>query len=189
MSRDRTGVRAIGLAALAGLLLLGACRPEREIVRLHDATPREEALVDWAIGRYQAAGMWLPPIDVYFHADASACADNSGIYSGGRLDICSAHKATAYARKVLVHEMAHAWSDAHITPTTIEAFLDLRRLKSWGSWEEPWGLRGYEQAAEIITWGVGDGAIEPLLPTDDDPEQLEIAFQLLVGRPPLRVVG
>jgi hypothetical protein len=160
-------------------------RPAGEGVRLVGGTPQERLLADWALERYRAAGLELPPVEIHFHRDPARCRGNSGFYGSGRLDVCSVDNTVAYSRKVVVHELAHAWSEANLTVGDRERFLNLRGLQSWNSWEGPWGLRGFEQAAEIITWGVTGGAGTVLVPSDDAPEQLRSAYELLTGRPPL----
>jgi hypothetical protein len=170
---------------LAILASAGAhSRPMNEGVRLVGGTSTEQGMVRWALERYQAAGLELPPVEVHFHPDPTGCGDNSGFYRGGRLDVCITGQAEPYARKVVVHELAHAWSEASLTAEDRERFLGLRDLPTWNSWGEPWGMRGCEQAAEIITWGVTGGAVTVLVPTDDAPEQLQTAYDLLTRHSP-----
>ena len=42
-----------------------------------------------------------------------------------------------------------------------------------------------EQVAEIITWGLGEGEIAPLLPEITDPETLARLYPLLTARDPI----
>jgi len=44
---------------------------------------------------------------------------------------------------------------------------------------------GTEQAAEIITWGLGEGQISPLLPEATDAPTLARLYELLTGREPI----
>jgi hypothetical protein len=180
-TRTRTGARIV-LAALAALTLAGRWdggRGPTEAIRLGAATPEQRAIVEWAIERYERAGLELPPLDVVFHDDPAGCRGNSGFYSPGRLDVCSTDDRD-YARKVVVHELAHAWSVANLSAEDRERFLDEQGLDRWSSWEVPWGMRGFERAAEIITWGVGDRSMRPLLP-DRDPADLEAVYRMLTG--------
>lgn len=156
-------------------------------ITVEGATQAQRALVEWALGRYRRAGLELPPVDVHFHADPAGCGGNSGFYASGRLDMCVT-EITPYARNVIVHELAHAWSDRNLSAEERDRFLHFRHLTAWDSWDDPWAYRGTEQAAEIITWGVGDRAIPPLLEDDDDPEQLLAAYEVLTGgAPPARL--
>jgi len=99
--------------------------------------------------------------------------------------VCSADDTLAYSRKVVLHELAHAWSEGHLTAGDREEFLNIRDLRSWNSGEVPWGLRGNEQAAEIITWGLGEGEIAPMLPSPVDAETLASLYEGLTGHAPI----
>jgi hypothetical protein len=180
---------ALGLAFVVALLPLPSAgasgRPTQEGARLIGATPNERLLADWALERYRRAGLELPPVEIVFHRDPAACLDNSGLYRSGRLDVCAVDGMVAYSRKVLLHELAHAWIEADLTAGDRERFLELRGLPSWNSRAVPWGLRGCEQAAEIVTWGLGEGTIAPLLPTSVDTETLASLYEGLTGRAPI----
>lgn len=184
----RTGARIALTAAAVLTLSRTASGPAAADPLAVRGTNAQGALVDWAMARYERAGLQLPPVQVVFHPDPAGCGGNSGFFASGHLDVCVT-ELSAYARNVVVHELAHAWCDANLTDRDREGFLHLRGLTTWNSWDQPWAYRGYEQAAEIITWGVGDRAIPPLLEEDDDPEQLLAAYETLVGSPPRGRVG
>jgi hypothetical protein len=148
------------------------------------ASPGERALAVWALARYSDAGLELPGVEIDFHRDPSGCRGNSGFYLDLHLDVCVAGQSDAYARRVLVHELAHAWSDARLSLEERDRFLRLRGLDSWDSSDDPWAGRGFEQAAEVMTWALGDGATRILLPDRDDPEGLTTAYRSLTGLVP-----
>ncbi len=175
--------RTIALALLASTL--GMRSAEAPGTTIREATPRERALTTWVLARYHSAGLELPAVEIEFHPTAAGCRDNSGFYRDFHLDMCIADQADEYARRVMVHELAHAWSEANLSPADRARFLRLRGLQTWNSWDQPWGLRGFEQAAEVLTWGVGDGATRILLPDRDDANGLTAAYESLTGRPPL----
>jgi hypothetical protein len=178
---NRSAVR-MGMAAVVTCgLFLGS----HDLTRLafRGGTPAQRAVVGWAVERYVRAGMPLPSLDVRFHDDPAGCGGNSGFYANGLLDVCVPGDSP-YARNVVVHELAHAWCEAHLAPQAIDRFLRLRGLRAWNDPDDPWGVRGTEQAAEVITWAVGDRAIEPLIPGDAlGPRALRAAFVTLTGRP------
>jgi len=64
-----------------------------------------------------------------------------------------------------------------------DRFLVSRGLRSWNASDEPWEHRGYEQAAEVLAWGLGERIITPSIP-DNDFEQLCDAFEFLTGVAP-----
>ena len=146
------------------------------------SSPADVAIADWALARYAAAGLELPPVTIVFHDDPASCADNSGLYRSFRIDACLGGQTLAYARRTLVHELAHAWSEAHLLPEDQARFLELRGLRTWNSKAVPWVERGFEQAAEVLTWGVGERTTRILLPDRDRPDELAVAFETLTGR-------
>jgi hypothetical protein len=140
--------------------------------------------VGWAVGRYRAAGLELPALEVAFHRSVSACGGNSGFASGVRIDLCTTSPSLGYLRATVLHEIAHVWLERHVSDGLRAAFIDLRGLQTWSSPDAPWGLQGVEQAAETLAWGLGDGTVEALV-ADDDPEELADAFELLTRSRPL----
>jgi hypothetical protein len=187
------GYRAwIALASVAVLVFLAARTGAHAIagasILVLDASPEQERIVTWAIGRYGRAGLELPRIVLQFHDDPRGCGNNSGYTLGDRIDICTTG-TRAYVRATLLHEMAHVWLEKYASEELRMGFLRLRGLNTWDSPEAPWGLRGVEQAAETIAWGLGEGTIEPLIP-DDGPDGLTLAFEFLTGgRPPSQPIA
>jgi hypothetical protein len=100
------------------------------------------------------------------------------------VDLCGIH-TNELSRRTVLHEMAHAWVDAHVSAGLEERFLRLRQLETWNDHDAGWEERGSEHAAEIIEWalaGQGGGTELPSIP-DNDPQQLAEAYRLLTGRP------
>jgi hypothetical protein len=173
--------------AIIFLLPLGAARADAATsvapgILVHDANPSELELVGWAIGRYQMAGLSLPSMQVYLHDSAEGCgsATRLGFYRDGRLDLCIGILVNAMTRHTVLHEMAHAFTELHDTPEIIAAFLEARDLPTWDSWDYPWLERGWEQAAEIVAWGVGERIITPQA-SGATPEALPHLYRLLTG--------
>jgi hypothetical protein len=152
-------------------------------IRVHDATPPQVALVQWAIGRYRNAHLQLPSLDIYLHEDVSGCRGYPGFFAPGRIDLCPGVLLNLIPRDDVLHEMAHAWSLLALTSADREAFMKLRGLTTWNDLNQPWDRRGFEQTAEIIAWGIGDGVLLPLIP-DNDEASLVAAYNLLTGSPP-----
>jgi hypothetical protein len=173
------------LLALAAGLAQGPRPAEAGGIAVVAQTPQQRQIADWALDRYAEAGLRLPPIRIVFHPLATGCHGNSGWYQGNRIDLCVSDQTEAYARRTLVHELGHAWVAATLTDAEREAFLQGRGLESWNSREVPWVERAFEQAAELITWGVGARETRILLPDHGDPEALGAAFELLTGVPPV----
>lgn len=142
-------------------------------------TPQQVKMVRWAVGRFEAAGLTLPSLEIRFHGDFEGCGGNLGFYRGGGVDVCRV-SANLMARQILLHEMSHGWAEANVTGRRREAFLEVRGLQTWIGDDTPWGERGGEHAAEIMAWYLGDRILMPTVP-DNGPEQLEGAVAVLLG--------
>jgi hypothetical protein len=144
-----------------------------------------EALLDWAVRRYRAAGLVLPPVRVAFHAGTDGCRGNVGYQVNGRIDLCVRLAMEGGPERIVLHELAHAWCDEHLTDAARIAFMQSRRLASWNGSTADWRQRGYEQAAEIIAWGLGEGTLHPQIDGVNDPDALAAGFRLLTSVDPL----
>lgn len=151
-------------------------------VDVNGATSEQLAMVRWAVGRFEAAGLKPPAVDIDFHGDGSGCGGHLGFARQGQVDLCTV-LVNAMARRALLHEMSHAWLDQNVDADVREPFIDLRGLTSWNASGDPWALRGYEQGAEIVSWAIGERILSPQIP-DNDPEKLELAYRSLTGVAP-----
>src|SRR5438093_8797476 len=86
-----------------------AVRPH---VLVRQGSVAQISLVRWAVGRYEAAGLRLPPIVVSFHPDTASCGGRFGAYGGGRVDMCMGSLVNLMTERLLLHEMGHAWSES-----------------------------------------------------------------------------
>lgn len=154
----------------------------------------QREVVAWAVGRYVEAGLELPDLEISFPV---TCGGKAGRYLVGQntIELCRPH------RKLVLHELAHAWDDN--SSLDRPAFLKERGLEHW--YEQP-GQRsnesGGEQLALVVTWGlmdvdtthpVAEWAGQPidqqprLLPglADGTPRLLTEMFVQLTGTSPL----
>jgi hypothetical protein len=145
------------------------------------ATPQQLELARWGIERFEIAGLKPPSAEIGFHADPSGCAGHLGFARGSHVDVCTT-LLNAMTRRVLLHELSHVWLDQHVSPWTRMKFMEVRGLASWNSTENQWRLRGFEQAAETISWAIGERILSPQIP-DNEPAQMAGAYALLTGRP------
>jgi hypothetical protein len=88
------------------------------------------------------------------------------------------------AKKTILHEFAHAWTEHALTAAARERFLDLRGLDTWGDDEFPWEEQGSEQAAEIIAWALMDEDLQLTRFRDAGPAALSQAYAQLTGSRP-----
>ena len=147
------------------------------------ADAEHRRLVVWALGRYEHAGLAVPPIEVHFHSDTSGCYGHLGSEWNGRVDICVVI-VSEIARDALLHEIGHAWVQDNVTPQTRERFMRMRGLTVWNDQDVVWDDRGFEHAAETLTWALGHRFLAPGIP-DHGPARLTAAFELLTGGLPM----
>lgn len=177
-----TGWIGKALGAVLAVAILGA--GPSPSVTVVGGTPAQQQLASWAIDRYETAGLVLPRTEIRFHDDATGCRGRLGYYEAGVVDLCSSH-LDGIASRTIVHEMAHGWLEANLTAEDRERFLDLRALTTWNDPDADWDDRGFEQAAEIMAWAVGDqqdGIGAPSFANNSRPE-LAAAYRALTGRP------
>lgn len=152
-------------------------------------TKADAALTEWALARFEQAGLELPPISIAFHDDKEPCHGNIGFYRSGSpavIDICGFNwdRFVPAAKHTLLHELGHAWSEHTLTDEDREWFLTLRGLATWGDDRVEWSEQGSEQAAEIIAWALIDEAVQ-LSIGNASHEALARAYVQLTGSLPL----
>lgn len=166
---------------------------QRAIVIVTNETgdPRQasgiDEAVEWALDRYQMAGMALPDLHIAFHRQRSDCGGFAGLHSGvegeHHIDVCVG--GDLKRRRALLHEMGHVWVYENLDDSDRRAFLDLRGLRSWNDGFVAWEQRGTEHAAMIISWGLSDGCQVPDDIAGDEPATLLTSFEHLTGMSPV----
>ena len=140
------------------------------------------AMVRWAMERFEIAGLEPPVVEIAFHRGLSGCGGHLGLARQGEVDICTT-LVDPIARRALLHEMGHIWLDQNLSDPERERFLEVRGVHAWNDSSDAWGLRGYEQGAEIMAWALGERILTPQIP-DNEPIQLARGFELLTGSAP-----
>jgi hypothetical protein len=188
-TRTRSNRTALFLCLIVSAAILGSQRPApalQQPLAVSGAGAAEERAIDWALRRYHIAGLdGMPTLEVFFHPSDDDCNGGIGLYYAGRIDLCTKDSSEPYQRKFALHEMAHAWSEANVDSDVLDRFMDVRGIAAWNDRSFDWKERGTEQVAEIITWGLGEGKIAPLLPETTDPETLARLYRLLTARDPI----
>jgi len=179
----RFGALVLSIAAVGGWWLrsteaTGAV-PIRPNVEVVGATSGQLEMARWAVGRFEAAGLEPPAVEIEFHGAQSGCGGHLGFARRGAVDVCNT-LVNAMARRTLLHEMSHTWLDENVDDATEARFLALRGLPSWNASSDPWRFRGYEQGAEIISWAIGERILSAQIPYEE-AQELDVAFQLLTG--------
>jgi len=177
------------LFAIAGALAASSLRSNqatdvaviRPNVEVTGAT-QQLAMARWAVERFEIAGLEPPVVEIAFHRGLSGCGGHLGLARQGEVDVCTT-LVDACARRALLHEMGHIWLDQNLSDPERGRFLEVRGLHAWNDSLDTWGLRGYEQGAEIMAWALGERILTPQIP-DNEPIQLALGFELLTGSTP-----
>jgi len=177
--------RWIGWLAVATMVALTVAMSRVDTqTRISGGTPAQQEMARWAIGRFEAAGLSLPSLEIRFHPTPNGCGGRLGRYSDGKADLCGVH-VNLMSRRTLLHEMAHGWVGTSVSAGLKDRFLRLRQLESWNDPGVDWQERGTEHAAEIIGWALCDQGTGTQLPSvpRNAPAQLGDGYELLTGRP------
>ena len=143
LTRDHEEAISTPPAVIAGPVITAPT-----ITYLNAPSDDQRRVVEWAVARYVEAGLELPDLEISFPV---TCGGKAGRYLVGQntIELCRPQ------RKLVLHELAHAWDDNSSLDRL--AFLQERGLDHW--YEQP-GQRsnesGGEQLALVVTWGLMD---------------------------------
>lgn len=173
----------------------GTLRIGEADVPLFNTSEGMEKLVAWGAEQFETAGLAAPAVSevAFYPPSVDLCAGVSGLASGGALSLCFDRRLTCAnddcsrwspaPRKILLHELGHAWMAGNLTRETIDAFTAESGLPSWAG-SEAWGQRAVELAAATLAWGLMD---EPTgLSAQFGPRtcsELASLFRTLTGQP------
>jgi hypothetical protein len=173
--------------------LTGTLEIEGHEVQVFNGTGGLDGLVEWAFGRFTAAGLPTPVVNsvTFLERRTDKCDAIVGLIADREVTLCFlttvcvgdlCERWSVAARTTALHELAHAWIDDHVSTDTRKAFLELAGLESWASADVAWGDRGVELAASTMAWGLLDEetSVTPLLGPRSCEELTEL-FRLLVG--------
>ncbi len=162
-------------------------------VQVFNGTEGLSGLVEWAFGRFAAAGLRAPVVNsvTFLGRTTDTCDEFVGLIADRQVTLCfltticvndGCDRWTDAARTTALHELAHAWIDDHVSTDMRKAFLELAGLESWASADVPWGDRGVELAASTMAWGLLDveSSVNPKLGPRTCAELTDL-FSLLVG--------
>jgi hypothetical protein len=135
------------------------------------------------------AGLALPPLEIRRHHAADHCDEHEGLHRrfGERtmIDVCTLSSGGQEQRMIL-HELAHAWTDHFLTGVHRQAFQDLRGWRYWRDYlHAEWQDNGAEQAAEIIAWALSDHPTPVIRIAQSSCADLHDSYVALTGRAPL----
>ena len=179
---------AISIAGFVGVFGDAASSARDEVVA-RDSRFRDDsdlALTEWALGRFEQAGLVLPEVSLAFHDEKVTCQGQNGYFHPGspyRIDICGFNwdRFLVTPRKVILHELAHVWVHENLDEDARNDFLDLRGLEVWQDGKASWADQGQEHAAEIIAWGLMDEEISMTSIGEHESSNLAAAFEFLTS--------
>lgn len=175
-------------ALFTGTLTPPVHQPRPAIVTI-DMSSSERDMAARAVALFDEAGLELPSVIIRRFHDTVGCHGNDGQYrfDHGRseVDICTPDD-TAWEERVIVHELAHAWSFRYLTPARKEMFRKLRGWKYWLNYTHAeWKDNGAEQAAEIIVWALSDHPVPVMRIGHHTCAELHAGYVALTGLEPL----
>jgi hypothetical protein len=177
----------ISIAGFIGPLGDDQATSADDVAASPDAIFRDEAdvsLAQWALYRFDQAGLVLPAVLMAFHDEETSCHGHNGYFHPGsphRIDICGFNwdRFLVTPRKVILHELAHVWVHENLDQDARQQFLDLRGLEVWQDSHAQWAEQGQEHAAEIMAWGLMDEEISMTSIGETDKSQLAEVFEFL----------
>jgi hypothetical protein len=175
------GWRMVAVASVA--VLLGPLHVD-PLVGIEGGTQAQRSAARWAMDRFALAGLAVPALGIRLHPNRDGCRGDLGYYQSGVVDVCAVHSMDMI-RHTLLHEIAHAWTEANLTSEQRSRFMTLRGVTAWNDRAIAWELRGFEQAAEIIAWALHDEDGPPYTPPipGRSVQDLSTAYRVLTGLP------
>ena len=145
------------------------------------------ALVDdvrWALDRFHRAGLSLPTVEVWIHADPSGCRGPDGTEHAGYYARRNGTHVifSCGSRFTVLHELAHVWDHTSLTDEVRAAFLTERGLTQWHT---TWSRSGAEHLANVIAWGLDEAHTRPMSTRPADDASLLAAYRIATGADPL----
>lgn len=151
--------------------------------------PAQVEMAVWALDRFEAAGLDLPPVVITFPGrDQTLCggAPARAFPTAEQAEV----KVCWNDAFIVLHELAHIWEAHRIDDTRRQEFSSLRDgVTAWASQDVSWDQRGIEHAANVIAWGLLEDPYPISRTYPNDPESMIDAYRLLTGSDPLHDGG
>ena len=181
----RIGTLAIVVIAFWGVSTIPSDASHEFILR----SDSDRALANWALARFDRAGLQLPPLSIAFHDDDAPCEGNFGYFRPLEtltVDVCGFNwnRFLVTPKRTILHELGHAWAHQNLTEETRLSFTHFRGLDEWDDDSKSWSDQGSEHTAEIIAWALMDEELRLSSIGDADPEVLVNAYELLTSHLP-----
>jgi len=186
---ERTALIFITLMAILPVPVMGVnvadgTQVERTAV-VYGADTSQEAAIEWALQRFDDAGIPLPPLEIYQHDSVSGCNEHDGFFtpqeSIDRIDLCTD------STFILLHELGHAWAENFASEDVRDALLASFGGGEWSGSNAADRKQGAERAASVLAVGLIDVELNEA-GANLNRELLE-RFRLLTGVESPRLIG
>ena len=149
----------------------------------------DRALAEWAVSRFETAGLELPPLVIEFVGPSLVPCD--GAQATARLALEPVVVSVCWGSQfVLLHEMAHVWEAGSVPPDRQQRFMETRTgIGSWANPDDPWVGQGREHAANVIAWALMEDPVVVGRTYPNGRASLETGFAILTGLRPLHDEG
>ncbi len=180
-------------------IVSGVFASDGQTIDIHNGTPHLQSLLEWGLGRFQAAGLAEPRVDSVTFEPSRRCDGVAGrvvdieisrdlfmcIYES---DLCvdddECLTFTQSARFGMLHELAHAWMlDAADDPARSRV-LELSGRQRWNDRDVAWTDRGVEYAADAIAWGLAEEELALVRLGNPPCSEILAVFEALTGVSP-----
>lgn len=192
----RRTVQAVEVVAIAVMLLTGMLPTsvsDSDDVPIVGATPALAAHVQDAVDAFAAHGLPAPTVaSIVFQPDDPFCERHGGRYTDSTrvVLLCFDAETTILGsdevlhrveERLLLHELAHAWTQQYTTAQQRAAFMALHGVHRWNDAADLWHRRGTEIAAETFVWVLWDRDEPPRSLASKDVDLLADGFEVLTG--------
>jgi hypothetical protein len=139
--------------------------------------------VAWALAQFAAAGIELPHVEVWTHADVTGCRfslENDALFAG--VFVQRRGVDTVYlcgTRFTMLHELAHVHDNNYLSDAERNEFLAIRDADSWRN--NNWNRAAGEHFADVMAWGLTGGEVRPSRSFPNDDASLQHAFDLALS--------
>ena len=155
---------------------------EHKETEIFAETNEQRELAEWALERFDEAGLELPPVRIHMHSDREGCDGRLGSLGhapGG--DFVINHCGVDFT---LLHELAHAWDIHVLTENDRSRFLEEAQATVWNN-PDHWHLAGGEHAANVMAWALMPERGNQTQTRPYDHASLLEGFRVLTGGEPL----
>jgi hypothetical protein len=149
-------------------VLTGTLQVGGQDVQVFNGTPQLEELIRWGFDRFAEAGLDPPRVSrvTSYNGWSDVCEGIHGLTLDDAIVVCFAGTSSwcadgcpqwcPLARRIMLHELGHAWMADHVDQSVIAEFLRVSGKPTWADRGVAWGERGVELAAETISWALMD---------------------------------